>query len=420
MSKWVRAMWRRRSRMSMVDAYFRWTLYLIAWFPVFGGVALLTGTTMGRTLPITLIMVAMGLNVAQGVLAKPLLHRALERYLNRGATPNRLLVGSAVLTFLSEAALFALLAISGVGKEHLGNAALAVASTLTPFFMAQCLVVSKRRFLATLFGTAAGQTLLLLPYTRSLPISLTLAGLVLFAGGWALGMARPTGWLLAVIGQLDAARATASRLAVAEERLRFGRDLHDVMGRNLAVIALKSELAVQLARREQPEAVTQMVEVQRIAQESQREIREVVRGYRKVDLQAELAGARSILRAAGVDCRIEGGEGLRLPEEVESALGWVVREGTTNVLRHAADVRSCALRTRIDPERSVLVMTMENDGVGDPRDGATATGALPGSGLKGLRERLQPLGGTLVSGPARKGSYRLTVELPMTTTGVTG
>ncbi|REK85435.1 hypothetical protein DY245_37900 [Streptomyces inhibens] len=191
------------------------------------------------------------------------------------------------------------------------------------------------------------------------------------------------------------------------------------MGRNLAVIALKSELAVQLARRGRTEAVERMVEVQRIAQESQREVREVrevVRGYRKADLQAELSGARSILRAAGVDCRIEGEEGTRLPPEMESALGWVVREGTTNVLRHAADVRRCAVRTHIDPDRSVLVMTMENDGVTDPA--AAGTGSLPGSGLKGLRERLHPLGGTLTSGLITKGSFRLTVELPVGAAGI--
>lgn len=99
-------------------------------------------------------------------------------------------------------------------------------------------------------------------------------------------------WLLDAVYRLDEARDTRARLAVAEERLRFGRDLHDVMGRNLAVIALKSELAVQLARRGRPDAVEQMIEVQRIAQESQREVRAVVRGYREADLGVELAGAQ--------------------------------------------------------------------------------------------------------------------------------
>lgn len=100
-------------------------------------------------------------------------------------------------------------------------------------------------------------------------------------------------WLLNAVYELDEARETRARLAVAEERLRFGRDLHDVMGRNLAVVALKSELAVQLARRGRPEALEQMVEVQRIARETQREVREVVRGYREADLRTELAARRA-------------------------------------------------------------------------------------------------------------------------------
>lgn len=114
-----------------------------------------------------------------------------------------------------------------------------------------------------------------------------------------------SGWLLTTVHELDRARELQAQLAVAEERLRFGRDLHDVMGRNLAVIALKSELAVQLARRERPEAVDQMIEVQRIARESQREVRDVVRGYREADLAVELEGARGVLSAAGMDCRVE-------------------------------------------------------------------------------------------------------------------
>ncbi|MFI0716952.1 sensor histidine kinase [Streptomyces inhibens] len=413
----LRAMWRRRSRVGMVDAYIRWTLYALPWLPVFGGVVPLVGKTAGSPLSVTLAEVAVALNVLQGGLAVPLFNRALDRYLRRGPAPLPLMLVSGVLTLATEIALFALMATRGVGGvDGVVAAATAAGSTLTPFLMAFCLLVSKRRYLAVLTGSSLGLMLLLGLWTHIWLGALSMASLPVMAGLWSFAITRPTGWLLGVIWKLDAARSTESRLAVAEERLRFGRDLHDVMGRNLAVIALKSELAVQLARRGRPEAVEQMVEVQRIAQESQREVREVVRGYRKADLQAELSGARSILRAAGVDCRIEGEEGTRLPPEMESALGWVVREGTTNVLRHATDVRRCAVRTHIDPDRSVLVMTMENDGVTDPV--AAGTGSLPGSGLKGLRERLHPLGGTLTSGLITKGSFRLTVELPVGAAGI--
>ena len=115
----------------------------------------------------------------------------------------------------------------------------------------------------------------------------TLIGVVptmLFGCVLVLISVRPSAWSLGVMWQAEEARDLQARLAVAEERLRFGRDLHDVLGRNLAVIALKSELAVELAQRGRPEAVDQMVEVQRIARTRSRRYGDVVRGYREADL----------------------------------------------------------------------------------------------------------------------------------------
>ncbi|MEU9114907.1 histidine kinase [Streptomyces sp. NPDC048483] len=408
----VRAKWGARTRFSQVDFYYRWTLYLIPWLAVLFGVAPVLGQSDGRPLLLVLAGIALGLTVAQGLLMIRLLNRALQRYLKQGPTPFRLLIVSGVLTVMAEACVFTHIAIREKWAEG-GLAAMTLAATAIPtlFYMACSLLMSKRRYLASLVGAGAVVTVLTGLGIQEWVGGLAFAVLLVGGGLWSFVIARPTGWLLSVFWELDMLRSTQARLAVAEERLRFGRDLHDVMGRNLAVIALKSELAVQLARRERPEAVDQMVEVQRIAQESQREVREVVRGYRKADLQAELAGARSILLAAGVDCRIEGGEGAQLPSAVQSALGWVVREGTTNVLRHATDVRWCTLRTRIDPQRSVLVMTVENDGVSTPAGSVAQPSS--GSGLKGLRERLEPLGGTLAAGPQPDRCYRLTVELPV-------
>ncbi|MGW0896714.1 sensor histidine kinase [Streptomyces goshikiensis] len=213
-----------------------------------------------------------------------------------------------------------------------------------------------------------------------------------------------SGWLLNTVHELDRARELQAQLAVAEERLRFGRDLHDVMGRNLAVIALKSELAVQLARRERPEAVDQMIEVQRIARESQREVRDVVRGYREADLAVELEGARGVLSAAGMDCLVEFEAGRQLPPEVQSALGWVVREATTNVLRHG-DARTCVIRLTADDE-GALTLLVENDGAPEAPAGPA------GSGLAGLRERLAVVDGTLRAGPVDGGRFRLLAEVP--------
>ncbi|GAA2816940.1 sensor histidine kinase [Kitasatospora sp. CM 4170] len=218
---------------------------------------------------------------------------------------------------------------------------------------------------------------------------------------------RSFAWLQSVVWELDAAREAQARLAVAEERLRFSRDLHDVMGRNLTTIALKSELAVQLARRGRPEAAEQMAEVQKIAQESQREVRDVVRGYRTAGLHAEAIGARAVLRSADVDCVIDLGEDAdRLPLPVQSVLGWVIREATTNVLRHS-EADHCAIRLSRAGDRAVL--ELENDGV--PAVPIPSQGS--GTGLRGLRERLAAHDGELTVPDAGPGRFRLLATVPL-------
>jgi two-component system sensor histidine kinase DesK len=231
------------------------------------------------------------------------------------------------------------------------------------------------------------------------------AAVVALVGGMAFCCAHWfSGWTLGVVRELKRTREVQARLAVAEERLRFARDLHDVLGRNLTVIALKSELAVALHRQGQAgQAAAQMAEVQLIARESQDDVRAVVRGYRTADLLTEIEGARSVLRAAGVDCRVEGG--AELEDERQSALAWAVREGTTNVLRHS-EARWCAITLDVE-SRTTVVLTIENDGVDR---GSTPKG---GGGLVGLTERLAALGGTVEAGPSSDGRFALRVRLPL-------
>jgi two-component system sensor histidine kinase DesK len=232
--------------------------------------------------------------------------------------------------------------------------------------------------------------------------------------GLALAIAaafRASAWTIRVVWELDQARQVQAQLAVAEERLRFARDLHDVVGRNLSVVALKAELAAQLARRGRAEAVDEMLEVRRIADESLADVRAVVSGYRRADLDTELAGARSLLASAGIDCRVVG-DGQGLPAGAEGTLGWVVREGTTNVLRHS-EARFCTVTLRKSGD--AVVLTMENDGVADIA--AVGDGrARFGSGLIGVAERIATLGGTVIAETCRPGLFRLTVEVPTTVT----
>ncbi|MER8219494.1 sensor histidine kinase [Streptomyces sp. NPDC094143] len=268
-------------------------------------------------------------------------------------------------------------------------------------------VRDRRRAFGIAAGFALGGGIVALAFGAPAQAALVTAVIVLAGGGFIAFTAVFSVWLLNAVYELDEARETRTRLAVAEERLRFGRDLHDVMGRNLAVIALKSELAAQLAQRGRPEAVAQMVEVQRLAQESQREVREVVRGYREVDLAAELAGAQGVLAAAGIDCTVSGRTPAGLPAGVQSALGWVVREAATNVLRHG-DARRCVVELQVREGR--VVLSVENDGVTAAENGVPGSS---GTGLAGLRERLAKIDGTLEAGPAGRGLFRLRAEIAL-------
>jgi signal transduction histidine kinase len=212
-------------------------------------------------------------------------------------------------------------------------------------------------------------------------------------------------WVRDLVREMERTRGVQLQLAVAEERLRFSRDLHDVMGRNLSAIAVKSQLATELVRRGRPEAVDEVAGVGRLAEESLREVREVVRAHRSTNLTGELAGARSVLRAAGVTCTVHGEDaGALLPPEAQTALGWVTREAVTNVLRHSS-ATSCTITLSADGGTAELRVV--NDGV----QGAPAGGARPGTGLTGLGERLAGAGGVLET-HVDGSSFVLTASLP--------
>ena len=160
-------------------------------------------------------------------------------------------------------------------------------------------------------------------------------------GAFAVLIGRVSPGQLRTMWELDRSRTAHARLSVAEERLRFARDLHDVLGRNLSLIAVQSELAAELARRGDQDAAGQMLQVRQVAHESLREMRAVVSGYRTADLGTELAGAQDVLRSAGMSCRVIG-DAAGLPPDVQAALGWVVLEGTTNIIRHS-DATACTI-----------------------------------------------------------------------------
>ncbi|MFF8484948.1 sensor histidine kinase [Streptomyces antibioticus] len=452
---WQRRHWKDRSKAERVELQTVITWYVTTWFFPFAWLALpLLGGLERRPAPMIVGGLLLLVAALQCVAANRLTRPVLDHYLKRSEFPMRALIPSAALTAAGLALALVLAALDGTDPV---TVRLSAGTVLLCFGMLYGLLVPVRLFLRR-SAELAVVVMALFGWTDPHLGGIVMIGVITaFGACFSLFACRCSAWNLSVLWEAERAGEVEARLAVAEERLRFGRDLHDVMGRNLAVIALKSELAVQLARRGRPEAVEQMIEVQRIAQESQREVREVVRGYREADLGVELAGAQGVLTAAGIACEVRGEAG-GLPAGVQSALGWVVREATTNVLRHG-DAGHCSVGLRVTEGR--VVLTVENDGAERGADGgsggkgaggasggkgargvsgtkgAGGTGAVEaaggtrttggteaargtasaegtgGSGLAGLRERLRRVDGTLEAGFAGAGVFRVVAEVPL-------
>ena len=213
--------------------------------------------------------------------------------------------------------------------------------------------------------------------------------------------------------ELADARAELADAAVAAERERFARDLHDLLGHSLSVIAIKAELAGRLLPGSPERAAVEVGEVEGVARQALSEVRQAVSGYRQPTLAGELEGARVALSAAGIDASIDR-EPVSLDPEVEAVLAWTVREGATNVIRHSGAHRCSVTVRAANGDAGVEVL---DDGVGN---GRTATHAEGGNGLTGLRERAASLRGRIEAGTAPGGGYRLAVSVPVSavTTGV--
>ncbi|MBO8190620.1 sensor histidine kinase [Streptomyces oryzae] len=194
--------------------------------------------------------------------------------------------------------------------------------------------------------------------------------------------------------QLREARAEVARLASEAERNRIARDLHDLLGHSLTAITVKSTLARKLAVSASPAALAELESVEQLSRQALADVRAAVSGYRDVTLAGELARGRELLRAAGVVADLPTACDV-VPQERQELFGWVVREGVTNVVRHARAGR-CAV------ELTATSVEVRDDGVGDqPRTG---------SGLDGLRARVTAAGGLLTAGPVQPCGWSLRVE----------
>jgi two-component system, NarL family, sensor histidine kinase DesK len=183
--------------------------------------------------------------------------------------------------------------------------------------------------------------------------------------------------------KLMLAQDEVEKIAKIAERERIARDLHDVLGHTLSVIVLKSELASKLADTDVTGAVREIRDVERISRETLAQVRSTVRGYQARSIQAEIEGLTAALTAAGVEPRCDVAE-LDIPPSHEGVLALALREGVTNVIRHAR-ANVCELRLR--QEGDALRLEIMDDGNGRP--------APEGIGLSSMRTRVEAMGGTL-------------------------
>ncbi|MEU6405947.1 sensor histidine kinase [Streptomyces sp. NPDC046985] len=231
------------------------------------------------------------------------------------------------------------------------------------------------------------------------------------------------------VRELRAAREELARRAVEEERMRFSRDLHDLLGHTLSVIVVKSEAARRLAPRDMDAALSQITDIESVGRQALTEIREAVTGYREGSLSTELDRARSALTAARIE-PVFRRSGPPLTPQAEALLGWVVREAVTNAVRHSGAER-CEITVSGSAGR--VRLTVSDDGtaaaapsrapggpVGEVVDAPSPAGEpvnaparIGGTGLKGLTERLAAAGGSLQAGPTARGGFTVVAELPM-------
>ncbi|GAB1818391.1 hypothetical protein HerbRD11066_15550 [Herbidospora sp. RD11066] len=245
--------------------------------------------------------------------------------------------------------------------------------------------------------------LLLIPLTAvavAASLRTGVGGLLVGFSAWGVFVAGLVPWIIVqlwdTIAELQATRKELARVAVSEERLRFSRDLHDLLGHTLSVMVVKAEVVRRLAPRDGEAAARQAADIEEIGRQALTQVRAAVTGYRGRGLKAELDGAREALGTAGIALTVEADE-TDLPPETDALLGWAVREGVTNVIRHSS-ARTCAVTVKAGG------LEITDDGVG---------AAQPmGNGLDGLRERVEAAGGRLTAGRLPEGGFRLTVAVP--------
>ncbi|MFE2428196.1 sensor histidine kinase [Streptomyces sp. NPDC059373] len=209
-----------------------------------------------------------------------------------------------------------------------------------------------------------------------------------------------------LVDEVHVARGELARMAVTQERMRFARDLHDLLGYSLSAITLKSELLYRLIGDRSDQARDEVSSILDVSRQALSDVRLVASGYRDMSLAAEADSAASILAAAGVQAEVDVECG-RLHPLVDTVLATALREGITNILRHSK-VQQCSITAAAEGE--TVRLTLVNDGVGE---GAAILSPHSGSGIGNLQLRLTAVGGRVDAGVRDDGRFHLVAEAPL-------
>jgi two-component system sensor histidine kinase DesK len=310
---------------------------------------------------------------------------------------------------------FAAVYLSVLGMRHRGNRALAMVIPWVLLVIALALLPLTGESGLTCFVFVAVSFLAVYPVVPAIAATLALVVLAWVlpyrVHGWsrdgagqALSILLAAAVVLAMVQLLRSNRALVQArqeladLAVVEERERFARDLHDILGHSLTVITKKAELARRLTAVDPERAAVEIADVERLAREALQDVRATVTGIREVSVASELASARQALQAAGISADLPYSV-EDVPPKYRELFGWAVREAVTNVLRHSG-ATTCRITLH------AYTLEVVDDGRGPSTPGS-------GHGLVGLAERVRAAGGTLRTGEVPDGGFRLWIGVPV-------
>lgn len=365
------------------EAYYRWSLYSFTLVQLFFFAGALAASGSAGAFPATWTFLAsMLLGVAHVPLQVLVGRSAFNAIRTPAPTPRPLLVAWGLVGLASSA--FSMPWETPLTPWTMTVNVIVVTSLamLTPRMSWRTLLAVSGAFIVVnaieacvlflLFGEATG---------IAVAVWWTMGGIIMLMTAWSFA------WVVRVLLQLEQARESQARLAVADERLRISRDLHDTFGRTLATISVKSTLAGELVRRDRAtDAAKELDEIRDIADRAGKEVRAIVRGEAEVGLGQEFIGARALLASAGIHTTVVG-EPDTVPQELGAALAWIVREGVTNILRHSHATQASL---SINVEGGLLTLLLANDGARRDMSGSQ-------TGIAGMRERVKPFAGTVTA-----------------------